>query len=181
MRRSEIVHRWFTRFACYRRDSRASATVELVLTLPLFILFILVTVEVALYYFVSSSVQQGAFAYSRQLADAQRTGRVTAHRDAIRAEILQFFDRRLIKTMNFEIGPVTETTDFTRPLTGDAVRNFIGNRTGAYYLRVVVQRQSVSYGVFKPVWDVISDPQKGGMFSKIDVFVVIPWPPKDNS
>lgn len=165
--------------AGYGRDTKAAAAVELALTLPFFLIFILVMMELAVYFFASSAVTQGVFDYSRRLIHATEKGKKKVHRDLIKTEILKFVGSPLIARIRYEIGPVTDKTDFAKSITNNGLKDFTADHSQPVYLRVLATRRTFTYQMFKPVWDVVTDKKNGGLFSDIDVLVVIPWPAED--
>ena len=164
-------------FCAYMRDTRAAAAVELALTFPFFALFFVLILEIALFFFATSAVEQGVFNYSRYLNQMTTLQRTKTFRDNITHEILQFVGSPLIASIKFEIGPATPGTNFGRPLQINQVDDFIADKKKPIYLRVVAERRKFTYAMFRPVWDIISNPANGGLFSPIDILVVIPWPP----
>lgn len=177
--RAFLRHRFCPRFFDYCCDRKAAAAVEVALTFPFFALFILIMIEVSLFFFASSAVHQGVFDYSRRLTSMNSKGKIKFHQDGIEKDILEFVGKPLIKSIKFEVGPVTPTTDFRKTLKQNSVQDFVKDKSQPIYLRVVAQRQNFTYGMFKYVWNAICDPKNGGLFSEIDVLVVIPWPPRE--
>lgn len=169
----------FGKFSQYRRDTKAAAAIELALTFPVFLTFVFLMIELALFHFASSAVQQGVFDYSRRLVTMTDKGKRSLHRDAIKQEILQFVGKSLVASMLYELGPVTETTDFKKKLTKNSMKDFIADKTKPIYLRVVAKRPSFAYAMFQPVLNKIGNAESG-LFSDIDVLVVVPWPPQDS-
>lgn len=165
----------------YRGDTRAAAAVELALTFPFFLLFISILMELTVFHFATSGVEQGVFDYSRRLIEMTDKGQRRIHRDQLNRELLKFVGGPLIAKVRFDIGSATEKTNFSKKLTGNQLQDFVADKTKPVYLRVVATRRTFVYGMFQPVWDVITNPANGGLFSDIDVLVVIPWPPEDAS
>lgn len=164
-------------FQNYLGNCRAASAVEFVLTFPFFILFILVIAEIGLFYFATSAVEQGVHNYSRQLALSVKRDRGITYVYGVRDEIAKFVGPRLIKSFQFEIGHATGDVDLSKPLTRSWVdQKFSVDRNVPLYLRVVVMRPSFFYGIFRRLWRIIGDPQIGGLFSPIDVLIVIPFP-----
>ncbi len=77
-------------FQNYVRDRKAAAAVEFVLVFPWFIFFVLLTAELGLFFFTSSTVEQAIHNYSRKIATMEVRQLTAAHADAIEQEILTF-------------------------------------------------------------------------------------------
>ena len=163
-------------FRSYIGNCRAASTVEFVLTFPLFFFFILVIAEIGLFFFATSVVEQGVHNYSRQLALKLKREKITTYSHGIGEEIGTYIGPRLVKSYKFEIGQATGHVDLSKPLKRSWVdRKFATDRNVPLYLRVVVSRPTVLHGLFRPIWRVIGNPKNGGLFSEIDILIVIPF------
>ena len=160
----------------YLGDTRAAAAVELALTMPFFLIFIAVIIETAVFFFATSAVEQGMFNYSRKLTAMTRTARTVTLQAGVDKDLYAFVSPYLVKSFLFEIGPATAETDFTKELKSNRVIDFTKDKTKPVYLRVVAERQSYTYKTMSFVWNAISPKPKTGLFSPIDILVVIPFP-----
>lgn len=165
----------------YRGDTRAAAAVELALTFPFFMLFVSMIMEFTMFYFATSGVEQGVFDYSRRLVEMNTKGKRSDHRRELGAEIAEFVGTAFIAKIRYEIGPATENADFTKKLSKSVLKDFVSDKSQPVYLRVVATRRTFTYDMFRPVWDIVSNPDNGGLFSDIDILVVIPWPQQDGA
>lgn len=174
--RNNIVMRIVRWMRAYLKNSSAASAVEFVLVFPWFIFFVLVIIEIGLFFYTTSTVEQAVHNYSRIVAELDQRGRTRDHRRAIEEEILSFVGRGLVNSFRFELGYARPDSNFTKQLTMNWVDpKFLEDRQTPFYLRVVVQRPSFVYGVFRPLWALIGDPAIGGIFSPIDVLIVNPF------
>ena len=169
-----------TKFHLYCRQTRGFAAIELALTFPFFMFFLLLIVEVSLYFFATSAVEKGVHNYSRQLVEMTRRGTTASHEDQIEKEIAQFVGPRLVKSVRFAAGQVTTQTNFEAPLRRSHLdRSYLQNRDQPLYFRVVVERPMIAQHILKPFWDQIT--HKNGLIADIDILIVVPYPHPDAS
>lgn len=169
------------KIADYALDTRGASAVEFVLVFPWFIFFVLLILEIGLFFFATSTVEQAVHNYSRKIIELQQKGRARDHAIALRDEITVFLERSQFKSFRFELGYATPTTNFSRKVTRNRLDpKFLEDRTTPFYLRMVVQRPSFVRSVFEPLWAVVGDSEIGGLFSPIDILIINPFPPVDS-
>lgn len=165
--------RMFHAFIC---DTRAASAVEVALTMPFFLIFVAVILETATFFFANAAVEQAMFNYSRLLPTMARTARTATIQEAMDKELRNFVGPYLIKSFKFEIGPATGVTDFNKVLTANKVTEFTKDKSKPIYFRVVATRRTFTRKSLSYVWNAISPSKDTGLFTPIDVLIVIPFP-----
>lgn len=164
----------------YIRNCRGATAVELALTFPFFLLILMVILETTMFFFASSNAEQAVHNHSRRLI--LMTSRPLQNDTAaiIENEIAGLINPSYFRSFQFAIDTATPTTDFNRPLRWNYVgRFYLARKDQPLYFRVVFQRNRFTYQFLRPFWRLMGNPRMGGLYSPIDILIVLPFPPSD--
>lgn len=161
----------------YAQDRKGATAVEVAFTMPFFIMILLVLFEATIFFFASSNAEQALHNYSRNLVLMANAGRTSDHIKNIKKELETLINPKYFLKLTIDVDTATSTSDFTKKLTASTVApSAFKDKTKPIYVRAVFERRQFSYGIFEPLWRVIGDSDIGGLFSPIDLLIVIPFP-----
>lgn len=168
------------RFNAYIRNRRGATVVELALTFPFFLLIIMVILETTLFFFASSNAEQAVHNHSRRLILMTSRPMQKDTAATIENELAELINPSYFRSFRFAIDTATPTTDFNRPLRWNYIGpSYLTKKDQPLYFRVVFQRNRFTYQLLRPFWRLMGDPQMGGLYSPIDILIVLPFPPSD--